>query len=184
MLLPCEASGIPRPSIRWQKEGLSVPAGESPWQPAWVGGRQYEPAVLLPAPASPPALPSPLTTPGPLVLPEHSVAGLGGWVRLPCSLCPLVTLWHSWSLVWSDRTAQAAFLPSSGVLLPQRPAPNSFPPNPGVSTQVLTSGQLRIIHVSPEDAGNYFCIAQNSAGSALGKTRLVVQGGPRGCAWG
>uniref|UniRef100_A0A8C0DZX9 Hemicentin-2 n=1 Tax=Balaenoptera musculus TaxID=9771 RepID=A0A8C0DZX9_BALMU len=71
VLLPCEASGIPRPSIRWQKEGLSVPAG--------------------------------------------------------------------------------------------------------VSTQVLTSGQLRIIHVSPEDAGNYFCIAQNSAGSALGKTRLVVQ---------
>ncbi|XP_028353185.1 hemicentin-2 [Physeter macrocephalus] len=71
VLLPCEASGIPRPSITWQKEGLSVPAG--------------------------------------------------------------------------------------------------------VSTQVLTGGQLRITHVSPEDAGNYFCIAQNSAGSALGKTRLAVQ---------
>ncbi|XP_057580791.1 hemicentin-2 [Hippopotamus amphibius kiboko] len=71
VLLPCEASGIPRPSITWQKEGLSVPAG--------------------------------------------------------------------------------------------------------ASTQVLPSGQLRIIRVSPEDAGNYFCIAQNSAGSAVGKTRLVVQ---------
>uniref|UniRef100_A0A452F193 Hemicentin 2 n=1 Tax=Capra hircus TaxID=9925 RepID=A0A452F193_CAPHI len=71
VLLPCEASGIPRPSITWQKEGLSVPAG--------------------------------------------------------------------------------------------------------AGTQVLPSGQLRIIHVSPEDAGNYFCLAQNSAGSAVGKTRLVVQ---------
>ncbi|KAM9722140.1 hemicentin-2 isoform 3-T3 [Dama dama] len=70
-LLPCEASGLPRPSIAWQKEGLSVPAG--------------------------------------------------------------------------------------------------------AGTQVLPSGQLRIIHVSPEDAGNYFCLAQNSAGSAVGKTRLVVQ---------
>lgn len=45
--------------------------------------------------------------------------------------------------------------------------------------QVLASGQLRIIHASPEDAGNYFCIAQNSVGSAVGKTRLVVQGGPQ-----
>uniref|UniRef100_A0A4X1TD56 Hemicentin-2 n=1 Tax=Sus scrofa TaxID=9823 RepID=A0A4X1TD56_PIG len=70
VLLPCEASGIPRPSITWQREGLSVPTGEC--------------------------------------------------------------------------------------------------------TQVLPGGQLRIIHVSPEDAGNYFCIAQNSAGSAMGKTRLVV----------
>ncbi|XP_065735248.1 hemicentin-2 [Phocoena phocoena] len=71
VLLPCEASGIPRPSITWQKEGLTIPAG--------------------------------------------------------------------------------------------------------VNTQVLTNGQLRIIRVSPEDAGNYFCVAQNSAGSALGRTRLVVQ---------
>ncbi|XP_061289826.1 hemicentin-2 isoform X2 [Bos javanicus] len=71
VLLPCEASGIPRPSIAWQKEGLSVPAG--------------------------------------------------------------------------------------------------------AGTQVLPGGQLRIIHVSPEDAGNYFCLAQNSAGSAVRKTRLVVQ---------
>ncbi|XP_008585904.1 PREDICTED: hemicentin-2-like, partial [Galeopterus variegatus] len=71
VLLPCEALGIPRPTITWQKEGLSVPAGVSTW--------------------------------------------------------------------------------------------------------VLPSGQLRISHASPEDAGNYFCIAQNSAGSAMGKTRLVVQ---------
>lgn len=86
---------------------------------------------------------------------------------------------HSKSLAWSDQTTQAAFLPSPGVLLPQPPAPNSSPPNPGAGTQVLPSGQLRIIHVSPEDAGNYFCLAQNSAGSAVGKTRLVVQGGTK-----
>ncbi|KAM6170210.1 hemicentin-2 [Rhynchocyon petersi] len=71
VVLPCEASGIPRPTITWQKEGLSIPAG--------------------------------------------------------------------------------------------------------ARIQVLPSGQLQIIRANPKDTGNYFCIAQNSAGSAMGKTRLVVQ---------
>ncbi|XP_075415669.1 hemicentin-2 [Tenrec ecaudatus] len=74
VVLPCEASGIPQPSVTWQKEGLSLPAG--------------------------------------------------------------------------------------------------------ARTQVLPSGELRIVHASREDAGNYFCVAQNSAGSATGKTRLVVQEPP------
>lgn len=28
VLLPCEAVGIPLPTISWQKEGLSIPVGE------------------------------------------------------------------------------------------------------------------------------------------------------------
>lgn len=68
--------------------------------------------------------------------------------------------------------------PSSVVLPPQPPAPRFLPTNPGASTQVLPTGELRITHASPEDAGNYFCLAQNSAGSAVGRTRLVVQGEP------
>lgn len=29
VLLPCTAWGVPRPRITWQKEGLSIPEGES-----------------------------------------------------------------------------------------------------------------------------------------------------------
>lgn len=84
VLLPCEASGIPRPSITWQKEGLSVPAGECP-----LGVLLPVPGLPTPAGSSgkpvpcpgawhpPPALLSSLTSPEPFILPERSVAGMG-----------------------------------------------------------------------------------------------------------
>lgn len=36
VLLPCEASGIPQPMVIWQKEGLSIPEGETS---QWPEGR-------------------------------------------------------------------------------------------------------------------------------------------------
>ena len=94
----------------------------------------------------------------------------GLWVQLPGLPCPPVSLWPQ-QVTCLVRPNHPSNLPALA---------KGSPPNPGAGTQVLPGGQLRIIHVSPEDAGNYFCLAQSSAGSAVGKTRLVVQGGPGG----
>ncbi|XP_009996158.1 PREDICTED: hemicentin-1 [Chaetura pelagica] len=45
----------------------------------------------------------------------------------------------------------------------------------GDSYMVLPSGSLQIAKSTVEDAGTYMCIAQNPAGTALGKIRLKVQ---------
>jgi len=37
-------------------------------------------------------------------------------------------------------------------------------------------GSLMIKHAEIRDAGIYVCIAQNSAGTAMGQVRLIVQG--------
>ncbi|EGV99559.1 Hemicentin-1 [Cricetulus griseus] len=45
----------------------------------------------------------------------------------------------------------------------------------GKSLAVLPSGSLQISRAVREDAGTYMCVAQNSAGTALGKIKLNVQ---------
>lgn len=111
--LPCEASGLPRPSITWQKEGLSVPAGESPRR---VPGDRGSGTVCT---WLPPSCPVGLSTPAgrsqkalalltscPPVSVHHpgskiylspqwlswGVGEPGLSVRLPCSLCSPLTL--------------------------------------------------------------------------------------------
>lgn len=41
---------------------------------------------------------------------------------------------------------------------------------------MLPNGNLQIAKAAVEDAGTYMCIAQNPAGTALGKIKLKVQG--------
>ncbi|NXE93182.1 HMCN1 protein, partial [Menura novaehollandiae] len=45
----------------------------------------------------------------------------------------------------------------------------------GNSYMVLPSGSLQIARAAVEDAGTYMCVAQNPAGTALGKIKLKVQ---------
>lgn len=52
---------------------------------------------------------------------------------------------------------------------------NPFSLSGGVFT-VLPNGSLQISKASVPDSGTYICVAQNPAGTALGKTKLRVQG--------
>ena len=46
----------------------------------------------------------------------------------------------------------------------------------GPGLKVLPNGQLRLLRASPEDMGTYLCVARNPLGTAVGRTRLIVQG--------
>jgi len=46
----------------------------------------------------------------------------------------------------------------------------------GNSYMALPNGSLWITESTVEDAGTYTCVAQNLAGTALGKIKLKVQG--------
>lgn len=96
--LPCRATGSPRPTITWQKEGINIP-----------------------------------TT--------------GKWF---CLFLSVGVSNQSWNF-------------GSGFVL-------------GGRSTILPNGSLQISKASLSDSGMYICVAQNPAGTALGKTRLRVQG--------
>lgn len=54
--------------------------------------------------------------------------------------------------------------------------PCAFITDAGKSHAVLPGGGLQISRAVREDAGTYMCVAQNPAGTALGKIKLNVQG--------
>lgn len=71
---------------------------------------------------------------------------------------PSMFKFFSWCLVvkWSKSTAHIYF---SGNRL-----------------AVLSNGALKFSRVTLGDGGSYQCLAQNTAGTAVGRTRLILQG--------
>lgn len=53
---------------------------------------------------------------------------------------------------------------------------SSFHGSSGHKLALLSNGALKFSRVTLDDAGTYQCLAQNEAGTAIGRTRLVLQG--------
>uniref|UniRef100_A0A8C6YIL3 Hemicentin 1 n=1 Tax=Nothoprocta perdicaria TaxID=30464 RepID=A0A8C6YIL3_NOTPE len=110
ILLPCEATGTPRPAITWQKEGINV-----------------------------------ITTGTHVCIPAHISAYMYNYIFV------FIYIKFSTLLI---------------LVL-------------GNSYMVLPNGSLQIARSTVEDSGTYMCVAQNPAGTALGKIKLKVQVPPR-----
>ncbi|CAK6433530.1 unnamed protein product [Pipistrellus nathusii] len=162
VVLTCHSSGVPAPVVSWSKAGATLgPRGSgyrvSPSGALEIGqalpvhaGRYTCTAQNSAGVARKHVVLTVQASPVVKPLPGAVQALVEEEVLLPCP---------AWGVPRPSVTWQ-----KEGLSIPE-----------GRDAQVLPSGQLRIAHARPEDAGNYFCIAQNSAGSAMGKTRLVVQ---------
>nr|XP_021547233.1 hemicentin-2 [Neomonachus schauinslandi] len=162
VVLTCHSMGVPAPVVSWSKAGTQL-------------GRQGNGYRVLPSGALEIGQALPIHT-GRYTCTARNSAGVAHkHVVLTVQASPVVKPLPS---VVRALAAEEVLLPCEASGIP-RPSitwqKEGLSILAGASTQVLPTGQLRIIHASPEDAGNYFCLAQNSAGSAVGKTRLVVQ---------
>ncbi|NXX95340.1 HMCN1 protein, partial [Centropus bengalensis] len=163
VVIPCTASGVPAPSIHWTKNGVKL----------LPRGNGYR---ILPSGAV-----------------EIAAAQLAHAGRYGCTARSAAGSAHRHTTlrvqeppVIQTQPGALDVIVNNPILLPCEATGTPHPiitwqkeginiVTAGSSYMVLPSGSLQIAKATVEDAGTYMCIAQNPAGTALGKIKLKVQ---------
>uniref|UniRef100_A0A4W6D352 Hemicentin-1 n=1 Tax=Lates calcarifer TaxID=8187 RepID=A0A4W6D352_LATCA len=159
--LPCRATGSPRPTITWQKEGINIPTtGNSSLLPN--GSLQISKASVSDS--------------GTYICVAQNPAGTAlGKTKLKVQVPPTII---------SETQKYLAPVDSSVTL--QCQADGSPPPSvtwhkdgqllsESVRQRVLSSGSLQIAFIQHSDTGRYTCTAANAAGTVSLEMSLTVQ---------
>ncbi|XP_022603168.1 hemicentin-1 [Seriola dumerili] len=163
VVIACTASGVPEPSIHWSKDGMKIPKE----------GQGY--SVL---PSGPVEITSAeLSHAGRYSCTAKNAAGsTQRHVQLTVQELPVI----------QSHPPNLDVILNNPITLPCRATGSPRPtitwqkeginiPTTGGSFTVLPNGSLQISKASVSDSGTYICVAQNPAGTALGKTKLKVQ---------
>ncbi|XP_036351171.2 hemicentin-1 [Ochotona princeps] len=162
-VLPCSATGVPAPSVHWTRNGIRLlPRGES-YRVLSSGAIEIFATQLSHA--------------GRYTCMARNAAG---------SAHRHVTLRVQEPPVIRPQPSEVDVVLNNPVLLPCDTAGTPSPlitwqkdginaVSSGHSRAVLPGGGLQIAGAAREDAGVYLCVAQNPAGTAVGKVKLNVQ---------
>ncbi|KAM3875993.1 hemicentin-1 [Diretmus argenteus] len=160
--LPCRATGSPRPTITWQKEGINIPTTGGGFMVLPNGGLQVSKASVSDS--------------GTYMCVAQNPAGTAlGKTKLRVQVPPAIS---------SETQSYLAPLDSSVTLqchAEGSPSPSvtwhkdGQPMSESVRQRVLSSGSLQIAFVHPSDTGRYTCTAANAAGTTSQEMSLTVQ---------
>ncbi|EMP34679.1 Hemicentin-2 [Chelonia mydas] len=161
-VLTCYASGVPAPAVSWSKDGAQLGNRGSGYRVLPTGALEISRALPIHA--------------GSYTCTARNAAGVAHkHLLLTVQESPVVKPLPSMVQV---RVNAGVVLPCEASGIP-RPVVTwqkegiSIPA--GAGFKVLPNGHLHLSRASEEDAGVYLCVAQNPSGTALGKTRLIVQ---------
>ncbi|XP_017276034.1 hemicentin-1 isoform X1 [Kryptolebias marmoratus] len=163
VVIACTATGVPEPTIHWSKDGLKLPSE----------GQGF---TILPA-GQIEILSAELSHAGRYSCTAKNIAGSAyRHVQLTVQEPPVI---HSYPSTMDVIFNSPITLPCSATGSP-RPTITwqkegiNIPTTGGMFT-ILPNGSLQISKASMSDSGMYICVAQNPAGTALGKIKLRVQ---------
>ncbi|XP_036834633.1 hemicentin-1 isoform X2 [Oncorhynchus mykiss] len=162
LVIGCTASGVPEPMLHWSKDGMKLPMEGNGYSILSSG------AIEITS--------SELSHSGRYSCVAKNAAGSAHrHVQLTVQEVPVIQVHPSTMDV----------IVNNPITLPCRATGSPLPtitwqkeginiPSTGVFT-VLPNGGLQISRAAVVDSGTYMCVAQNPAGTALGKTKLRVQ---------
>ncbi|XP_051581270.1 hemicentin-1-like isoform X1 [Myxocyprinus asiaticus] len=160
--LPCRATGFPRPTITWQKEGINIFTTEGDFTVLPIGGLQISKAKVEDS--------------GTYMCVAQNPAGTAlGKTKLRVQVPPVIT---------SDIRAYTVALDASVTLQCHSegsPTPSitwykdGHPLSKSMRKRVLSTGALQIAFAQPGDTGRYTCTAANVAGTISLEMSLTVQ---------
>ncbi|XP_034531212.1 hemicentin-1 [Notolabrus celidotus] len=160
--LPCRATGSPRPTITWQKEGINIPTTGGSFTVLPNGSLQISKASVSDS--------------GMYICVAQNPAGTAlGKTKLRVQVPPVIS---------SETQTYVAPVDSSVTLQCQAdgsPSPSvswhkdGQPLRESVRQRVLSSGSLQIAFIQPTDTGRYTCTAANVAGTVSLELSLTVQ---------
>ncbi|XP_040895666.1 hemicentin-1 [Toxotes jaculatrix] len=163
VVIACTASGVPEPTIHWSKDGMRLPKE----------GQGY--SILPTGPVE--IISAELSHAGRYSCTAQNAAGsTQRHVQLTVQELPVI----------QSHPATLDVILNNPITLPCRATGSPRPtitwqkeginiPTTGGNFAVLPNGSLQISKASVSDSGTYICVAQNPAGTALGKTKLKVQ---------
>ncbi|XP_038637840.1 LOW QUALITY PROTEIN: hemicentin-1-like [Scyliorhinus canicula] len=161
VMLTCHVTGIPEPAVSWMKDGARMGNRGPGYKILPTGNLEITDAALSHA--------------GSYICTARNVVGTSRrHVTLKVQEPPVI----------KPLPATLETVVNERVILP---CESTGTPRPSITWQkegitisntgffLLANGGLEIARATEEDSGNYRCIAQNAVGTALGKTKLVVQ---------
>ncbi|XP_068809626.1 hemicentin-1 isoform X3 [Struthio camelus] len=166
VLLPCEATGTPRPVITWQKEGINIITAGNGYMVLPSGSLQIARSTVEDA--------------GTYMCVAQNPAGTAlGKIKLKVQVPPVIKSHLKEHVVPVDRSAtlqcEAEGYPGPEISWHK----DGQQITESVRRRILSTGALQIALVQPGDTGRYTCIAANLAGSSSSSTELIVHIPPR-----
>ncbi|XP_059503813.1 hemicentin-1 isoform X2 [Stegostoma tigrinum] len=161
IILPCEATGTPTPTITWQKEGISINTEGGDYTVLPNGGLQITRAAVK-------------DTGTYLCVAQNPTGTALGKIKLRVQVPPVIMAHPKNYIVALDKSV-TMLCEAKGYPIPEVTwNKDGQLVTESIRQRILSTGALQIAFVQPRDTGRYTCTASNLAGSSSSVMVLTV----------